>query len=135
MFDGSQVAHMQSNYVVMNCTVKLNDHKVCWSTMHCRSTCHCSSILDYANATETRGKSDSTDLLSGNVSATSQRLLVPDNDAVSGLVTGRLDSPRYRRLLLENFALDTIKDCLENQLRLKRRIQKLYEIPNTISFI
>ncbi|CAF3732674.1 unnamed protein product [Rotaria sp. Silwood1] len=55
-----------------------------------------------------------------NVSSSSQKLLIPDENTLSRLVAARLDLPISQSLLDRDFKLSIIKRCWEDQLRLKR---------------
>jgi len=56
-------------------------------------------------------------------STNSGQLLIPDESTLSILVAARLDLPISQRLLNQNFKLSIIKQCWEDQLRLKRKLQ------------
>ncbi len=63
---------------------------------------------------------------SGNTISSSRQLLIPDESTLSRLVAARLDLPISQRLLDKNFKLSIITRCWEDQLRLKRKLQKFY---------
>ncbi|CAF4362209.1 unnamed protein product, partial [Adineta steineri] len=54
-----------------------------------------------------------------------RQLLIPDESTLSRLVAARLDLPISQRLLDQKFKLSIIKRCWEDQLRLKRKLNKL----------
>jgi hypothetical protein len=60
-----------------------------------------------------------------NATSNSRQLLIPDESTLSRLVAARLDLPISQSLLAKKFKLSIIKRCWEDQLRLKRKLQKL----------
>jgi len=63
-------------------------------------------------------------LTNGSANAGNRQLLIPDESTLSRLVAARLDLQISQSLLNKNFKLSIIKRCWEDQLRLKRKLQK-----------
>jgi hypothetical protein len=71
-----------------------------------------------------RDKAASGVVSNTNPTTNSRQLLIPDESTLSRLVAARLDLSISQRLLDQNFKLSIIKRCWEDQLRLKRKLQK-----------
>jgi hypothetical protein len=77
---------------------------------------------------------DSSNRFGTNSSSSSHGLLlIPDESTLSRLVAARLDLPISQSLLRRNFKLSIIKQCWEDQLRLKRKIKRCYSLESRVT--
>jgi hypothetical protein len=78
------------------------------------------SILDV----ERVNNSDSNNALeTGDGNSINERLIIPDEDTLSQMVTARLDLPISKNIMNHNFKQSIVKKCWEDQLRFKGIMQ------------
>jgi hypothetical protein len=81
-------------------------------------------FTERAKANELKEKVGTVGSTGNNTTSNSRQLFIPDESTLSRLVAARLDLPISQNLLNKNFKLSIIKRCWEDQLRLKRKLQK-----------
>ncbi len=100
-------------------------NKVCLNIVKFKIISYSFSFLECARANEAKEKATAGIVTNTNPTTNSRQLLIPDESTLSRLVAARLDLPISKRLLDHNFELSIIKQCWEDQLRLKSKRKKL----------
>ncbi|CAF3583567.1 unnamed protein product [Rotaria sp. Silwood1] len=93
--------------------------QICGSDLYCKIQESKLVKQEHAGINELQENTDSPNLSNTNVTSYSQQLLIPNESILSRFVTARLDLPMSQDLLNQNFKIFIIKQCWEDQLRIK----------------